>query len=69
MATRVSRRAAADYLDEEAIADVIAIDDAIARNEAITFGYHVLAVAMAEVVGRDNANSSRSGTATRDTMP
>jgi len=35
---------------------VVSMVDPVARNQAITLGYHELAVAMASVVGRENAN-------------
>ena len=46
----------AEILDEDVIASIVSIDDPVDRNEAITAGYHALAIAMADVVGRDNAN-------------
>ena len=45
-----------EYLDEEAIARVVAMTDVALRNDAITRGYHELAMAVAGVLGSDNAN-------------
>lgn len=45
-----------DYLDEDIIAAIVAMPDPIARNVAITRGYHALAHEVADVMGRDNAN-------------
>jgi hypothetical protein len=45
-----------EYLDEAYIEVVVSMQDRVARNRAITRGYHELAMAMGEVVGRDNAN-------------
>ena len=45
-----------DFLDQSVIAATVAIEDPVKRNVAITHGYHALAVAMAGVVGRTDAN-------------
>ncbi len=47
---------ATPYLDPAFVARVVAMDDALARNAAITRGYHELAHAVAAVLGRDQAN-------------
>jgi hypothetical protein len=44
------------YLDPAVIERVVAIDDVLARNAAITRGYHELALAVAAILGRDHAN-------------
>jgi hypothetical protein len=43
-------------LDEDVIAEIVAMPDPVVRNVAITRGYHVLAHEVAEVLGSDNAN-------------
>lgn len=47
---------ATPYLDPAVIARVVAMDDVLARNAAITRGYHALAHAVAAVLGHDQAN-------------
>ena len=47
---------ATPYLDPATIARVVAMDDVLARNAAITRGYHELALATAAILGRDQAN-------------
>ncbi len=47
---------ATPYLDPATIARVVAMDDVLARNAAITRGYHDLAHAMAAILGQDHAN-------------
>jgi hypothetical protein len=44
------------YLDPATIARVVAMDDVLARNAAITRGYHELANAAAAILGPDHAN-------------
>jgi hypothetical protein len=44
------------YLDRAYVADVVAIEDPMVRNAAITRGYHELSNAVASVLGRDHAN-------------
>jgi hypothetical protein len=46
----------ADVLDEAAIEAVVSMGDPVERNLVITRGYHALAVAMGDVIGRENAN-------------
>jgi len=45
-----------DILDEATIEAIVTIPDPLARNAAITRGYHVLALAMRDTIGHDNAN-------------
>lgn len=47
---------ATPYLDPATIARVVAMEDVLARNAAITRGYHDLALATAAILGRDHAN-------------
>lgn len=47
---------ATPYLDPAAIERVVAMEDVLARNAAITRGYHELAHAVAAILGRDQAN-------------
>jgi hypothetical protein len=47
---------ATPYLDPATIERVVAMDDVLARNAAITRGYHDLAHAVAAILGRDHAN-------------
>jgi len=47
---------ATPYLDPATIQRVVAMDDVLARNAAITRGYHDLALATAAILGRDQAN-------------
>jgi hypothetical protein len=47
---------ATPYLDPVTIERVVAMDDVLQRNAAITRGYHDLAHAVAAVLGRDHAN-------------
>jgi hypothetical protein len=47
---------ATPYLDEATIERVVTTADPLARNAAITRGYHALSEAVAVVVGRDQAN-------------
>jgi hypothetical protein len=47
---------ASPYLDEAYVARVVAMADIVARNYAITLGYHDLAVATAAVLGTENSN-------------
>lgn len=47
---------ATPYLDPAVVTRVVAMDDVLARNAAITRGYHELAHAVAAVLGRDQAN-------------
>lgn len=47
---------ATPYLDPATIDRVVAMDDVLARNAAITRGYHELAHAVAAILGRDHAN-------------
>ena len=44
------------YLDPDTIERVVAMPDPLARNAAITRGYHALSEAVAAVVGHDHAN-------------
>jgi len=44
------------YLDPATIARVVAMEDVLARNAAITRGYHDLALAVAAILGLDHAN-------------
>jgi hypothetical protein len=44
------------YLDPEHVRRVVADPDALARNAAITRGYHELSEAMATLLGHDHAN-------------
>jgi hypothetical protein len=54
--TRARDPLATPYLDPAVVARVVAMDDVLARNAAITRGYHELAGAVAAIVGRDQAN-------------
>jgi len=47
---------ATPYLDPAVVARVVAMDDVLARNAAITRGYHDLAHAVAAILGGDHAN-------------
>ena len=47
---------ATPYLDPAYVARVVAQPDPLARNAAITRGYHALSEAMAALLGRDHAN-------------
>lgn len=47
---------ATPYLDPAHVARVVALSDPLARNAAITRGYHALSEAVAALLGRDNAN-------------
>ncbi|MEI7745837.1 MAG: hypothetical protein WCK58_19035, partial [Chloroflexota bacterium] len=47
---------ATPYLDPGHVAGVVALPDPLARNAAITRGYHDLSEAVAELLGRDHAN-------------
>jgi hypothetical protein len=47
---------ATPYLDPAVVARVVAMEDVLARNAAITRGYHELARAVGAVLGRDQAN-------------
>jgi hypothetical protein len=47
---------ATPYLDEAFVARVVADPDPLARNAAITRGYHALSEAVAAILGRDHAN-------------
>ncbi len=47
---------ATPYLDPAHVARVVAEPDPLARNAAITRGYHALSEAMAALLGRDHAN-------------
>lgn len=47
---------ATPYLDPATIARVVAMPDPIARNHAITRGYHALSEAVAALLGRTDAN-------------
>jgi hypothetical protein len=44
------------YLDLGQVEQVVAMPDPLARNVAITHGYHALSEAVASIVGRDHAN-------------
>lgn len=44
------------YLDPAFVADVVSRPDILARNAAITRGYHALSEAVAAVLGRSDAN-------------
>jgi hypothetical protein len=44
------------YLDPETVERVVAIEDVLVRNAAITRGYHELSEAVAALLGRDDAN-------------
>jgi hypothetical protein len=44
------------YLDPDEIERVVSLSDPVARNVAITHGYHELADAVAGLLGHDNAN-------------
>jgi hypothetical protein len=47
---------ASPYLDLDTIRRIVTMDDVLARNAAITRGYHALSEAVAVVIGRDHAN-------------
>jgi hypothetical protein len=47
---------ATPYLDPEVVERVVRMPDPLARNAAITRGYHALSEAVAAIVGRDHAN-------------
>jgi hypothetical protein len=47
---------ATPYLDPDHVRWVVDMPDPLARNAAITRGYHALSEAVAEVLGRDHAN-------------
>lgn len=47
---------ATPYLDAAFVADVVAMPDPLARNAAITRGYHDLSDAVAALLGSDHAN-------------
>ncbi len=47
---------ASPYLDPAEIERVVSMDDVLARNSAITRGYHALSEAVAALVGRTDAN-------------
>jgi hypothetical protein len=47
---------ATPYLDPATVERVVAMEDVLARNAAITRGYHELAHAVAAILGREHAN-------------
>jgi hypothetical protein len=47
---------ASPYMDEAYVERVVSMSDIVARNYAITLGYHDLAVASAAVLGQENSN-------------
>jgi hypothetical protein len=52
----MARPSQTPYLDVDHVRRVVADPDALARNAAITRGYHELSEATAGLLGRDNAN-------------
>jgi hypothetical protein len=44
------------FLDPDYVSEVTSMPDAIERNRWITRGYHELAAAVGEIIGRENAN-------------
>jgi hypothetical protein len=54
--TRPDDPLATPYLDPAYVARVVAQPDPLARNAAITRGYHALSEAVAALLGRDHAN-------------
>lgn len=47
---------ASPYLDPTTVERIVAMEDVLARNAAITCGYHALSEAVAALLGRDDAN-------------
>lgn len=47
---------ASPFLDPAVVERVVSMDDVLARNAAITHGYHALSEAVATILGHENAN-------------